>query len=146
MKTIIPTLLAAIALGMGAVAHAKEKKVAGPNGGRILAGLEPRAEFFVMADRKVKITFLNKDGKPVAPADQVVNVTAGDRSAPTRLTFVKSDGVLVSNAALPAGNDFPTVVQIKPAPDGKTVVERFNLDLSICDECKKAEYACICDH
>lgn len=126
--------------------HEHEKKMATPNGGRLLTEIEPHAEFFVMADRKVQITFLGKDGKPVAPAAQVVTVTAGERSAPTKLTFAKSGNALVSNAALPAGNDFPAVVQIKVSPDAKTVTEKFNVNLSKCPECKKAEYACTCAH
>jgi hypothetical protein len=126
--------------------HAAEKKVAGPNGGRILTKVEPRAEFFVMPDRKVQITFLDKAGKPIAPVEQTVIVTAGERSAPKTLTFAKSGAALVSNVALPAGDIVPTVVQIKPTPSGGLVTERFNVDMSKCGECKHAEYACICDH
>jgi hypothetical protein len=126
--------------------HAHEKKMATPNGGRLLAAIEPHAEFFVTADRKVQITFLGEDGKAIAPAAQVVTVTAGDRSSPTKLTFTKSGNTLVSNAALPAGNDFPTVVQIKVTPDAKTVTEKFNLNLSKCPTCAFAEYACTCAH
>ena len=142
MKSLVLPILAALALSLPALAA--EKKVAGPNGGRILTSVDPRAEFFVTPDRKVQITFVGADGKPVAPTEQVVTVTAGDRAAPTKLTFVKTGNALVSNAALPAGNDFPTVVQIKPTPGAKTVTERFNLDLAFCDECKHAEYACTC--
>lgn len=126
--------------------HVHEKKVAGPNGGRVITKVEPHAEFFVTADRKVQITFLGDDGKAVAPADQVVMVTTGDRSAPTKLTFTKSGNSLVSNAALPEGNNLPTVVQIKSAPDAKAVTEKFNLDLSKCSTCSNAEYACTCEH
>jgi len=126
--------------------HTHEKKVAGPNGGRILTTVEPRAEFFVTADRKVQLTFLDAAGKAIAPADQIVTVTTGDRSAPTKLTFAKTGHVLLSTAALPAGNDLPTVVQIKASPTAKTVTEKFNVDLGKCGECKLSEYACICAH
>jgi hypothetical protein len=155
IKSIVSTVLAACAFSFAAFAaekphnpddHTHEKKVAGPNRGRVLTGLDPRAEFFVTADRKVQITFLDKDGKPVAPKAQVVTVTAGNRAAPTTLTFAKSGNVLVSNAALPAGNGFPTVVQIVPTPGAETVVHKFNTDLSKCGACKNAEYACVCDH
>jgi len=127
-------------------AHDHKKKVAGPNGGRILTTVEPRAEFFVTADRKVQIAFLDQAGKAIAPADQVVTVTTGDRAAPTKLTFAKTGNTLLSTAALPKGNELPTVVQIKPTAAGKTVTEKFNVDLSKCGECKHAEYACICAH
>lgn len=147
MKTVLLRLLAITALAITAtVASAHEKVAAGPNKGRLLTIVEPHAEFFVTADRKVQITFVGEDGKPVAPADQVVTVTAGDRSAPTKLTFTKTGNVLLSDAALPAGNDFPTVVQIKITPASKPVYARFNLNMSICGECKNAEYACVCEH
>ncbi|MGC4073545.1 MAG: hypothetical protein QM760_13725 [Nibricoccus sp.] len=107
---------------------------------------DPAAEFFVTADRKVQITFLGKDGKAISPAAQVVTVTAGDRSAPTKLTFVKSGDVLISDVALPPGNNFPAVVQIKAAPDVKAVAAKFNVNLEKCSECDKAEYACCCGH
>lgn len=142
--------LLALAVSVAAVqAHDdknEKKKVAGPNGGRILAQVEPRAEFFVRPDRKVQITFLDKAGKSVAPVEQTVTVIAGERSAPQTLAFTKAGNALVSSAPLPSGDSVPTVVQIKPAPGGKTATEKFNVDVSKCGECKLAEYACICGH
>lgn len=126
--------------------HSHEKKVAGPNGGRLLTAVDPHAEFLVLPDRKVQITFLGEDDKPATPVAQVVTVTVGDRAAPTKLNFAKSGKVLVSDGTLPAGNDLPTVVQIKVTPEAKTVVEKFNLNLSKCPTCAYAEYACICAH
>ena len=152
-KSLLLPFIAALAFVVPASAadkkaddHHHEKRMAGPNGGRILTKVEPHAEFFVTADRKVQITFLGDDGKAIAPAAQVVTVTAGDRSAPTKLTFAKSGNALVSDAALPAGNDFPTVVQIKAKPDAKAVTEKFNLDLVKCSGCGHGEYACTCAH
>jgi hypothetical protein len=149
MKTqiIIRRFATLLALGLTLTsAQAAEKKTAGPNGGRILTSVEPRAEFFVLPDRKVQITFLGTDGKAVAPAAQTVTVTAGDRASPTTLSFAKSGNTLVSNAPLPAGDPVPTVVQIKRDPTGRTTTAKFNVDLAKCGECKLAEYACICDH
>ena len=151
MKTIAHRLLSLVVLTLGlsmaaSSASAHEAITPGPNGGRLLTGIKPRTEFFVTPERKVQITFVDADGKAVAPADQVVTVTAGDRSAPTRLTFVKKGNSLLSEGVLPAGNDFPTVVQIKPTPEEKAVVSRFNLNLSICGECSNPEYACTCGH
>jgi hypothetical protein len=158
IKSLVLPILASFALGLSVSAadkkpkhdhdhdHAHEKKIATPNGGRLLTAVEPHAEFLVMADRKVQITFLGDDGKAVAPAKQVVTVTAGERSAPTKLTFTKSGNTLVSSGALPAGNDFPTVVQIKATPNAKTVTEKFNLNLTKCPTCSNAEYACTCEH
>ena len=126
--------------------HSHEKKVPGPNGGRILTSIEPHAEFLVTADRKVQITFVDDDGKTIAPAEQVVTVTTGERSAPVKMTFAKTDTAFLSEQAVPEGNNFPVVVQIKTSPDVKAIVEKFTLNLSICPDCKYAEYACICSH
>lgn len=146
MNTLI-RLLALTALAFTAtVANAHEKITAGPNKGRLITSVTPHAEFFVTAERKVQITFVGADGKPVSPADQVVVVTAGDRSDPTKLTFTKTGNVLLSDAALPAGNDFPTVVQIKTTPDAKPVYARFTLNTEVCGECKNPEFACTCGH
>lgn len=147
MKNRILRLLALSALALAAtVSNAHEKNEAGPNNGRLITAVTPHAEFLVTAERKVRITFVGEDGKPVAPGDQVVVVTAGDRAAPTRLTFTKTGDVLISDAVLPAGNDFPAVVQIKATPAAKPVYVRFNVNMSVCGECKNAEYACVCGH
>jgi hypothetical protein len=154
-KSLVLSIIAGLAVSLPAFAadkkhdpsdHKHEKKVAGPNGGRIIATVTPRAEFFVTADRKVQITFLDQAGKAIAPADQIVTVTTGDRSAPKVLTFAKAGNTLLSTTAFPAGNDLPAVVQIKAGPTGKTITAKFNVDLSKCGECKLAEYACICAH
>lgn len=143
MKKHLLTLLAVLATAL--TVHAADKK-AGPNGGRLLTNVQPAAEFLVTSDRKVKITFVGADGKIVAPAEQVVTVTTGERSAPVKLTFAKSGEALLSEQPLPAGDDLPAVVQIKATPDGKPVVEKFHLNLAVCPGCKLAEYACTCDH
>ena len=152
LKTIALSILTAFAFSQAVAAadaghpHTHAKKEAGPNGGRLITSLVPHAEFFVTADRKVQITFIDENDQPTAPAQQVVTVTTGSRLAPTKLTFSRSGDVLLSDAALPAGNDFPTVVQIKPSPDAEIVTTKFYLNLSKCPECKLGEYACICDH
>jgi hypothetical protein len=151
MKTqnIVLRLLVLLAIGISlAAGHAAEgkKKVAGPNGGRVIDGIEPRAEFFVLPDRRVQISFLDRAGKPVPPGDQVVTIIAGDRMSPTSLTFSRAGNALVSNVALPAGESVPAVLQIKSAPNTKGVTAKFNVDLAQCGECNLAEYACICAH
>jgi hypothetical protein len=123
--------------------HAHAKK-AGPNGGRILTEVEPHAEFFVTKDRKVQITFLDKDDKAVAPGDQTVAFIGGKRSAPIKLTFKKTATSFLSEEALPAGNNIPAVISIKA--DGKKARARFNINLDDCPSCDYKEYACICDH
>jgi hypothetical protein len=147
-KRILPlaiAILSSLTLHAGPN-HSHEKKEAGPNGGRILTSIEPRAEFFVTADRKVQITFVDNNGKAIAPAEQIVTVTTGERSAPLKMTFAKTETALFSEQTVPEGNNFPVVVQIKTSPDAKAIVEKFTLNLSICPDCKYAEYACICSH
>jgi hypothetical protein len=149
IKSIVLSFITVLALAVTASAtgdHSHEKKTAGPNGGRVLTKIEPHAEFFITIERKVQITFLGDDGKAIAPAAQVVTVTAGVRTAPTKLSFVKSGDVLISDGPLPEGGNFPAVVQIKSTPDAKAVVEKFTVDFSKCGGCGYAEYACICGH
>lgn len=125
--------------------HAHAAK-AGPTGGRLLTEVEPHAEFLVTKDKKVEIRFVGDDNKVVAPAAQVVTVTLGQRSKPTKLTFTKDGDKLVSDKTVPEGNDYPTVVEIKADAKAKPVRARFNLNLTQCPTCVHAEYACTCDH
>jgi hypothetical protein len=127
--------------------HDHDNKVAGPNGGRVIMATEPHAEFLVTDDRKVKITFLEEDNKTaIAPGERSVNLIAGERSNPTRLKFAVEGNSLVSDKALPEGNNFPTVLQIKLTPDADAVIEKFNLNLADCPTCDLKEYACTCEH
>ena len=122
------------------------KKIAGPNGGRVLTGVEPHLEFFVTKDRKVKITVVDDAGKAAPLGEQSVTVTGGSRTNPTRMSFAKEGDSLISDKAFPEGNNLPVIVQIKAKPDAKTVIEKFMLNLSDCPSCEHAEYACTCAH
>jgi len=126
--------------------HGDEKAEAGPNGGRIITSVEPHFEFYLTAERKVQITFLNDESEVIAPKEQVVSLIGGDRQNPARLRFVSQGSTLVSDQALPEGNNLPIILSIKPDSKSKTVRERFNLNLSSCPTCKYKEYACICAH
>lgn len=147
------TLIASlVVLGLGvplSQAHpegkAHEKKVAGPQGGRVITAIEPHAEFFVTKERKVEIRFLDDDGKVLPLAQQGVSVVAGERSAPTQLRFVRKGNALVSEQTLPAGNNLPTIVRFTASPGAAPIYERFHVNLEMCADCKLAEYACICD-
>lgn len=149
MKTIALNLLTALALAVPAFAagdHKHEKKDAGPNGGRVITAVEPHIEFLVTKDRKVEIIALTEAFKPGKLSGQVIAVTAGDRSKPTKLEFKEDGGKLVSTNALPEGNDFPVSVSIKANASAKAVFEKFNLNLEKCPTCKHQEYACVCEH
>lgn len=122
-----------------------EKKVAGPQGGRIITSVEPHAEFFVTKDGKVEIRFLDDDGNVIPLAQQGVSVVAGERSAPTQLRFIRQGNALISEQPLPAGNNLPTIVRFTASPGAAPTYERFHLNLERCSDCELAEYACICD-
>ncbi len=143
MKTRIITIAAMIA---GLAFAGAEEKMKAPNGGRIIDGVSPQAEFLVTAERKVEIRFLGAEGKVVAPEAQSVTVTTGDRQHPTKLAFAKDGDKLVSDKAIPEGKEMPIVLQIRKTQDAKAFTEKFNLNLANCPTCNHAEYACICDH
>ena len=153
MKTNLLTLAIA-ALGLAFTVNAAEKDdhdhehetKAGPTGGKLITEVEPHVEFFVNKDKMVEIRFIDDDMKVVAPGEQVISVTLGDRSAPTKLSFTKEGNMLISDKAIPEGENLPTVVQIKTTPDAKSVTEKFNLNLEQCPTCKNKEYACTCAH
>ena len=130
----------------GGSGHSHAKKVAGPNGGRLITSVKPRLEFFVTKDRKVKITAVDDHNKAIAMTEQSVKVTGGSRFLPTRIKFENKEGVLISIDSFPAGKKLPVVVQVKSTPESKTVIEKFYLNQSICPGCKLEEYACICGH
>lgn len=150
MKKLITTTLLTLALAFTASAadtdkHEHEGK-AGPTGGKLITEVEPHVEFFVNKDKKVEIRFIDDNNKVVAPGEQVISVTLGDRSAPTKLSFAKDGDKLISDKAIPEGNDLPTVVQIRAKEGAKAVNEKFNLNLEQCPTCKNKEYACTCAH
>ena len=152
MKKLLTCTLLGLALAFTATATAADKDKhehaakAGPTGGKLITEVEPHVEFFVTKDKKVEIRFVDDDNKVVAPGEQVISVVMGDRSAPTKLAFTKDGNKLVSDKAIPEGNDLPTVVQIKAKAGEKSVTEKFNLNLNDCPTCKNKEYACTCAH
>jgi hypothetical protein len=149
MKSTALKLLTLLALALPAFAadtHEHGKKEPGPNGGRILTGVEPHLEFLVTKDRKVEITALTENLKADKLGTQVIAVTAGERSKPTKLEFKEEGGRLVSTNTLPDGNDFPVSVSIKAAAGAKPTYEKFNLNMDKCPTCKYSEYNCICAH
>ena len=121
------------------------KPIPGPKGGRILTTDAPHAEFFVEKDRTVVVSFYDKALKPVALSGQVVNATAEAKSGKVALSFVEKNGALVSTAPLPAGDDYTVVVQIRDNANARPKNHRVLFHDEICAECKRAEYACICD-
>ncbi len=122
------------------------KKVGGPKGGRLLENTEPRAEFYVEKDNTITITFYDDQLKPVAASEQSVTVIADAEGNKTKVEFEKKGDVLASKGPLPEAHALNLVVQFKQTAETKPVNFRFILEDHICDVCKHAEYACICEH
>jgi len=145
---ILPLAFALCAsLALPAFAAEKDHKhKATPKGGRLLDKTEPHAEFVVEKDRSVTINFYNDEMMSVAATTQNVTVIADARSGKATLQFEKKGDALVSKTKLSDGEGYNVVVQFKQTADAKPSNLRFKLDMHTCGECKRAEYACTCDH
>ncbi len=144
MKTIRHIALVSFTLLASAVAFAA-KPISGPKGGRILTTAAPHAEFFVEKDRKVTVTFYDAKLQPLAPGAQVVSAVAEAKSGKATLAFDKTATGFASKTALPEGDDYTVVVQIREAAGAKPTNYRVLFHDEVCGECKRAEYACVCD-
>ena len=122
------------------------KPLAGPKGGKLLDNAAPRAEFLIGADNRVTVSFYDAQLKPVPASGQVVAVTAEPKAGKVALTMEAKDGAFVSKEALPAGEGYPLVLQLKATADATPQNFRLTYDLSNCGGCKLKEYACTCDH
>lgn len=144
MKNIRNLILTSFALLATAVALVA-KPIPGPKGGRILTTEAPHVEFFVEKDRSVVVSFYDKALKSVPVSGQVVAATAETKAGKVKLDFAEKDGVLVSKNALPEGDDYTVVVQIRDSVVAKPKNYRVLFHDEACGECKRAEYACICE-
>lgn len=144
MKTIRQILLTSFALLATATAFAA-KPIPGPKGGRILTSEAPHVEFFVQPDRTALVSFYDQELKPVAATDQIVTATVEAKSGKATLSFSPKDGALVSTAPLPEGDGYRVVVQVRDTATAKPKNYRVEYHDEVCGECKRAEYACICD-
>ena len=146
MKITLFTLGALLCAGLLMLTAADKKHLGGPKGGRLLEKTEPKSEFYLEKDRTVTITFYDATLKPVPAGDQVVTVIADVKEGKQTVKFEKKGDVLVSKGKLPEGDGYNLVVQFKQTADAKPQNFRFKLNLHTCGECKRPEYACICDH
>ncbi len=121
------------------------KPIPGPKGGRILTTEAPHAEFFVEKDHSAIVTFYDAALKPVAPGDQVINAVVEAKTGKMKIEFAKTATGFVSKTLLPEGDDYNIVVQIRASADAKPKNFRVYYEDKLCEECKRPEYACICE-
>lgn len=122
-----------------------EKIPAGPRGGRLLESSPLKTEFLVTAERRVEITFYDDHANPVLPGDQVVTVIAEPAGGRVPLNLAKTADGFRSTAPLPDGEGYRIVVQVRAEPGATPQNFRLDLNLTICGECQRAEYACTCE-
>lgn len=83
--------------------------------------------------RKACIRFIDASNKTVPLTAQSISGIAGERSAPTKLTFTRGTGsdadVLIADQPLPSTDHVSIILSIRTSPDAKAVTERFMLHL-----------------
>ncbi|MCB1103268.1 MAG: hypothetical protein KDK74_00940 [Cephaloticoccus sp.] len=141
IRKIIHTSFALLATSVALAA----KPIPGPKGGKIVTTEAPHVEFFVEKDRSVTVSFYDKDLNPLAPSGQVISVVAQAKTGKAKLAFAPKDGALVSTTKLPEGDGYRIVVQVRDTAQAKPKNYRVEFHDEVCGECKRAEYACICD-
>jgi hypothetical protein len=115
------------------------------NPGRVLQLRDgSRAIFLVQPDRKVHIRFESADSKPQAAMGREAQIIANPPSGKKTLKFELKDEKWVSSEALPEGNKYLVVLQLKNPNEAKPENHRIQLDLEPCGSCKIPEYACTC--
>ena len=135
-----------IALGLAMVYSVKAETIGGPKGGKLLVSEPQHAEFYVRADRNVEIIFYDTERNPVAPSGQVVNIFAEAPTGKIKLELEERNGSFISKEALPEGDGYNVVVQIRATPEAKPQNFRIALHMETCEGCQRAEYGCICGH
>ena len=141
MKTHILALLSSLAITTAALAHGDIEL--GPNGGRILefSKNETMHGEVTLKDGKFVIAVLDKDMKPVALADQSITASGGPTGKAAKLEVTKEDGKFTI-PAVKSGEWL--ILQYKDNAKAKAITARLQYDLTICSECKVAEWVCKC--
>lgn len=144
MKSILRIVLLSITVVATATAFAG-KPIPGPKGGKIVTTEAPHVELFVAPDRTVVVSFYDKDLKPITIADQLVSAVVEAKSGKANLSFIVKNGGLVSSNPLPEGDGYRIVLQVRDNAQARPKNYRIEYHDEVCGECKRAEYACICD-
>lgn len=138
MKTTIICLLSVFSLAFAEPA----KPVGDLKGGRMLEAAGLRAEFFIQADRRATVTFVDAAGKAVPSAGRAVTVKVDGKDA---VLEAQPNG-FITKEPLPTKEPAPIVVQVRAEAGAKPVNFRITLNTAHCGGCKRAEYGCTCDH
>ena len=130
-----------VSLNLSAADPAKKA----PHGGRLMEVGGARLEFVVESDKKANVYLYDDQWKPVVPTDQSVTlmVQAKDQ-AKVKTDLIKKSDSFASEAPLAIPDGAKAILVIKTG--GKIHNLRFDLDMSLCGECKNPEYACSCGH
>jgi hypothetical protein len=145
MKRILPIVIATLTLSVAFAADTHDHKpAAGPSGGRVIEIEGGHAEFFIQPDRKVRVTILDEANKPIAPGGQRITAIAEAPGGKARLTFGRTAEAFVSETALPDGDGYRIVLQIRATESTKPQNTRIDYNPAICEGCKHPEYACTC--
>ena len=139
---VLPVLLVS---GIPAQEH-RHEAVAGSPAGKVLEIPGGHAEFFVQADRTVRVAFYDRAMKSVPPAAHEVRAVAETKPAKAVLEFKKTGEAFVSTSALPEGDGYRIVLQIRSAPEVPPRNFRITYLAHTCGGCDRAEYACTCGH
>ena len=148
MKTLLSSTLTLLLMATGAFAeeaHGHDKVIPGPKGGKIVEVEGGHAEFFVQSDKKISVTFYGEDMKPLAPAEQTIVAIAEAPAGKSKLEFDKTGDAFISKTALPDGEGYRIVLQVRSTADAKPQNLRIDYHAEVCGKCKRAEYACICE-
>lgn len=143
MKTT-QLILAIAALGVATLTRA-ESPAGGPKGGRLLESTPLKAEFHVDESRKAEVIFYDAGMNAVSPGEATVAITAEPASGRMPVEVVKTPHGFASTVALPEGGPYRVVVQVRASPGARPQNFRIDLNLGLCGECNRAEYACICE-
>lgn len=141
LLTLIPTLCFLMAEG-----DHHHGPLAGPQGGKILEFKPHHVEFLIQPDKKVSITFYDSSMKPISPQSQEIKVIAEPKSGKVILQLEKTKNGFISKSALPDGDGYRIVIQMKANTSSKPQNFRIDYQSHLCGGCKLQEYACTCDH
>ncbi len=138
MKMLILSLFSIGAL----IAAEPAKPAADVQPGRRLEAPGLRAQFVIQPDRKATVTFTDAAGKPVPRDDRTVVVKVDGKD----VVLEPQPNGFITKEPLPAKEPAAIVVQVRTAADAKPMNFRITLNTSLCGECKRQEYGCVCGH